>query len=219
MRLSRQRITLLIIQVRFSLLPGCFVLCFGSYMLVLNCNPHTSFQYRSCMERRRTSTKEFQGPSYPLVCRSEGEKSAGDAVVGGETCGCPFGPDTDQAAHVQGIYTSPSESEIKLTLRFSSQCRKTMARIKYIINERRLAYEGAVQIITEDKEREVLTRRERTAARRKTALEARAKKTGEQQTVAPEPQVVKAEEPPVVVHRTAAERAAAGLVQPDLVRR
>ena len=94
-----------------------------------------------------------------------------------------------------------------------------MARIKYIINERRLAYEGAVQIITEDKEREVLTRRERTAARRKTALEAGAKKTGEQQTATPEPQVVKVEEPPVVVHRTAAERAAAGLVQPDLVRR
>ena len=34
-----------------------------------------------------------------------------------------------------------------------------MARIKYVINERRLAYEGAVQIIAGDKEREVLTRR------------------------------------------------------------
>jgi len=84
-----------------------------------------------------------------------------------------------------------------------------MARIKYVINERRLAYEGAVQIIAEDRELEVLTRRERTAARRKTALEAEAEKLG--------PEVTKVEEPPV--HKTAAERAAAGLVQPDLEQR
>ena len=93
-----------------------------------------------------------------------------------------------------------------------------MARIKYIINERRLAYEGAVHIIAEDREREVLTRRERTA-RRKAALEDKAKKVEEQETVTSQPEVAKAEEPLVVVHRTAAERAAAGLVQPDLGRK
>ena len=85
-----------------------------------------------------------------------------------------------------------------------------MARIKYVINERRLAYEGAVQIIAGDREREVLTRRERTAARRKTALEADAKRAEEQQSVASGPEVI---------NRTAAERAAAGLVQPDSVQR
>ena len=90
-----------------------------------------------------------------------------------------------------------------------------MARIKYVINERRLAYEGAVQIIAGDNESEVLTRRERTAARRKTALETDAKKA-EDQSDASGPEVV---EDPVAVHRTAAERAAAGLVQPDSVQR
>ena len=82
-----------------------------------------------------------------------------------------------------------------------------MARIKYVINERRLAYEGAVQIIAGDKEREVLTRRERTA-RRKATLKDKTEGTGEQETVAS-----KVEEPPAVVNQTAAERAAAGLVQ------
>ena len=77
-----------------------------------------------------------------------------------------------------------------------------MARIKYVINERRLAYEGAVQIMTVDREREALTRRERTAARRKSA---EAKKVEEQVEPA--------------AHRTTAETAAAGLVQPDLVQR
>jgi hypothetical protein len=94
-----------------------------------------------------------------------------------------------------------------------------MARIKYVINERRLAYEGAVQIIAGDNEREVITRRERTAVRRKMALEGNAKKAEERDTTAPGPEVVKVEEPSAVVHRTAAERAAAGLVQPDLVPR
>ena len=91
-----------------------------------------------------------------------------------------------------------------------------MARIKYIINERRLAYEGAVQIISGDNEREVLTRRERTAARRKATLKADPKKTGEH-PVASGPDAVKVEEPPAV-QQTAAERAAAALVQPDPVR-
>jgi len=94
-----------------------------------------------------------------------------------------------------------------------------MARIKYVINERRLAYEGAVQIIAEGNEHEVLTRRERTAARRKAALETETKRAEEQHATALESEVGKAEEPPVVVHRTAAERAAAGLVQPDIRRK
>ena len=88
-----------------------------------------------------------------------------------------------------------------------------MARIKYVINERRVAYEGAVQIIAGDNEHEVLTRRERTTARQKAALEAAAKKAGEQPVV-PGPDAVKGKEP-TVVHKTAAERAAAGLVQPE----
>ena len=82
-----------------------------------------------------------------------------------------------------------------------------MARIKYVINERRLAYEGAVQIIAGDNEREVLARRERTA-RRKAVLEDEAKEPEKQETVASQ-----VKEPPVVVHRTAAQRAAAGLIQ------
>lgn len=87
-----------------------------------------------------------------------------------------------------------------------------MARIKYVINERRLAYEGAVQIIAEGKEREVLTRRERTAARRRVALEAKGEDAEKQKTAGSQPGVRKAGEPTIVVHRTAAERAAAGLV-------
>ena len=105
---------------------------------------------------------------------------------------------------------NPSPSMPGSSLRFVLlQCRKTMARIKYVINERRLAYEGAVQIIAEGNEHEVLTRRERTA-RRKATLEEKTKKAGEDQAVASQPEV---EDPPAVVHRTAAERAAAGLMQ------
>ena len=89
----------------------------------------------------------------------------------------------------------------------SLQCRKTMARIKYVINERRLAYEGAVQIIAEDREREVLSRRELTAQRK-------AAWTKKRETVAPQPEATKPEVP-----QTAAERAAAGLVQPSSVER
>jgi len=87
------------------------------------------------------------------------------------------------------------------------RCRKTMARIKYVINERRLAYEGAVQIIAENKEREVLSRRELTAQRK-------AAWSKKHETVAPQPEVTKVEEP-----HTAAERAAAGLLQPSSVER
>jgi len=90
---------------------------------------------------------------------------------------------------------------------------KDDGRIKYVINERRLAYEGAVQIIAGDQEREVITRRERTAARRKAAFKTGAQKAEEQQTVASGPRDEKVEELPV--HQTAAERAAAGLIQPD----
>ena len=119
--------------------------------------------------------------------------------------------------HMFRVNPPLSESESSLRSVPLLQCRKTMARIKYVINERRLAYEGAVQIIAGDNEREVITRRERTAARRKTALEVKTKKAEERDTVAPGPEAVKVEEP--VVHRTAAERAAAGLVQSDLVPR
>lgn len=50
-----------ILYARTELQPACFI---------------PSFQYRSCMERRRASTKEFQGPSHPLVRRPEREESA-----------------------------------------------------------------------------------------------------------------------------------------------
>ncbi|ETW81545.1 hypothetical protein HETIRDRAFT_317294 [Heterobasidion irregulare TC 32-1] len=43
------------------------------------------------------------------------------------------------------------------------QCRKSMARIKYVINERRLAYEGAVAIFAEQKN--ARTRQDRSAKR------------------------------------------------------
>jgi len=121
--------------------------------------------------------------------------------------------------HMFRVNPSPSESQSNLRFVPLLQCRKTMARIKYVINERRLTYEGAVQIIAEGDGREVPTRRGRTVARRKAALEPEAKGAEEHQATAPGSEVGKAEEPPVVVHRTAAERAAAGLVQPGLRRR
>ena len=97
----------------------------------------------------------------------------------------------------------PPHPRTKLTLKL--QCRKTMARIKYVINERRVAYEGAVKIITEGNEHQVLAR-EGSSAQVTAPL-------GEQPTVG------EAEEPPVVVHKTAAERAAAGLIQPGAERK
>lgn len=78
-----------------------------------------------------------------------------------------------------------------------------MARIKYIINERRLAYEGAVRIIADGNEDKVLA----------------TKQTSQVET-APEEHIDTLEvEEPVVVHRTAAERAAAGLIQPESIQR
>lgn len=82
-----------------------------------------------------------------------------------------------------------------------------MARIKYIINERRLAYEGAVQIIAEGRKDEVL-------ARKDDVLE-----QGPEKEQASIPKPSGAEEPPVIPHQEAAERAAAGLLQPELVRK
>ncbi|KAL1950257.1 hypothetical protein VTO73DRAFT_5381 [Trametes versicolor] len=54
------------------------------------------------------------------------------------------------------------------------RCRKTMARIKYVINERRVAYEGALEIF--NKEREVILQQEdseRAAAEAQAAIAAR----------------------------------------------
>jgi hypothetical protein len=42
------------------------------------------------------------------------------------------------------------------------QCRKTMARIKYVLNERRLAYEGALRVQATQRKK-VLAERERSA--------------------------------------------------------
>lgn len=83
-----------------------------------------------------------------------------------------------------------------------------MARIKYVINERRLAYEGAVQIIAEGNEHEILSGRDRTAQ----ALE-------KEQANIPISEQSEVEGPPVVPQQTAAERAATGLLEPDLVRK
>ena len=83
-----------------------------------------------------------------------------------------------------------------------------MARIKYIINERRVAYEGAVQIITEGNQHDVLTSGER-GAQSMLFLE-------DEKPEVLEPKAGTVENP---VHRTAAERAAAGLVQPNLARK
>ena len=77
-----------------------------------------SVERRSCVERRRTSTKEFQGSSYPLVRRPEGAKPSRDAVTRDETCGCPFGHDAGQAKYVQGK-SFPFQAWVKLTLRSS----------------------------------------------------------------------------------------------------
>jgi hypothetical protein len=74
-----------------------------------------------------------------------------------------------------------------------------MARIKYVINERRVAYEGAVKIITEGNE---------PPAQVEGAPEE-----------APKPAKVRKVEEPPVVHQTAAQRAAAGLLQPNSLRK
>lgn len=85
-----------------------------------------------------------------------------------------------------------------------------MARIKYVINERRVAYEGAVQLMKTGRGfgLDLLTPKEREALR---ALET------DDQNAVPEHKNEKAEERGT--HQTAAERAAAGLVQPDPVRK
>ncbi|OBZ71598.1 54S ribosomal protein L4, mitochondrial [Grifola frondosa] len=62
------------------------------------------------------------------------------------------------------------------------RCRKSMARIKYVINERRLAYEGAMNIFAEKRENELAARRAQRQARRqeadaKSAVEAKALET------------------------------------------
>jgi large subunit ribosomal protein L47 len=68
---------------------------------------------------------------------------------------------------------------ILLTTAVSVQCRKGMARIKYVINERRLAYEGAVKLFAEQKAAETrVARRQRRMQKteeRKKTLELQAK--------------------------------------------
>ncbi|GBE84950.1 hypothetical protein SCP_0701320 [Sparassis crispa] len=57
----------------------------------------------------------------------------------------------------------------------SLRCRKSMARIKYVINERRLAYEGAVGALREQREKELAAlREERVAEERAEAAAAQA---------------------------------------------
>lgn len=77
------------------------------------------------------------------------------------------------------------------------RCRKTMARIKYVINERRVSYEGAVKIIAEGS----------------AEVPSETNETLEVKDQSKEEPAPLSEEPPA--HRSAAERAAAGLVQPD----
>lgn len=83
-----------------------------------------------------------------------------------------------------------------------------MARIKYVINERRLAYEGAVQIAAEGNEHGG-----NQTALREEGLEK------EQANISEPSDVEGVEEPTEVPHQTAAERAAAGLLPPDVVRK
>ncbi|KAH9950576.1 MRP-L47-domain-containing protein [Amylocystis lapponica] len=63
-----------------------------------------------------------------------------------------------------GVVREAMRADVK-----SAKCRKSMARIKYVINERRLAYEGAVKILSEQREKEMTTRREHTLAERRAA--------------------------------------------------
>ena len=120
-------------------------------------------------------------------------------------CGYPLGPDTDQATHTQGKFFI-FEIRVKLTLRFS-----------FVVSENDGPYQVCHQRmpvgIRRSRTGGVLTRRERTA-RRKAALEDEVEKAEKQETIASQ-----VEEPPAAVHRMAAERAAAGLVQPDVVQR
>lgn len=87
-----------------------------------------------------------------------------------------------------------------------------MARIKYVINERRLAYEGAVQIIAEGKGRRVPPKRVPVTPSEEVFEK-------EEASMSEPLKVEKVEEPPVAPHQTAAERAAAGLLRPDSIRK
>jgi len=60
-----------------------------------------------------------------------------------------------ELARVGGLADTTSNRQRKL------RCRKTMARIKYVVNERRLAYEGAIDILVKQKESELAVERER----------------------------------------------------------
>lgn len=81
-----------------------------------------------------------------------------------------------------------------------------MARIKYVLNERRLAYEGAIEI-HENQAKEVLSKREERRQRTKEAI-ARAKERKEQKEKAE----LAAQATPT---DEAAKLAVAGLLQPE----
>jgi len=74
-----------------------------------------------------------------------------------------------ELGRVGGIVDTTSLKQHKL------RCRKTMARIKYVINERRLTYEGAVNILAEQKEVELAEKREKKAERELAKLAAETK--------------------------------------------
>jgi len=87
-----------------------------------------------------------------------------------------------------------SDTGLQVSAERVHQCRKTMARIKVVLNERRLAYEGAMKLIEEQKQQtedevvleyqrekfkedrvQILSRRELTKRRREARMEAEAK--------------------------------------------
>ena len=127
---------------------------------------------RSGMDSGGVEAEELQGPAHAVVCRLAGAEPARDAAGRGPEAWGERAGSWAVGQGVQGMYSSRSPcptfplgyyvlfgahvfmlcSTIADDVAASVQCRKTMARIKYVINERRLAYEGALKIHNEKRE-------------------------------------------------------------------
>ncbi|THH16551.1 hypothetical protein EW146_g4099 [Bondarzewia mesenterica] len=85
-----------------------------------------------------------------------------------------------QAEELRRLGGSPMTIQ-ELVGKPGQKCRKSMARIKYVVNERRLAYEGAVKIFAEKKEAQKVAEQLVKKASRRVLVRERKKKAMEAQ--------------------------------------
>lgn len=105
------------------------------------------------MARGGAASEKFQGSAYAVVCPFARAELAGDAE-GGSTQArsadgiLPFDEQEDAGttSAFRAYIRSYSSHSLLPSISDDAQCRKSMARIKYVLNERRLAYEGALEI-------------------------------------------------------------------------